>query len=39
MTFDEFIAKWNGKGIDLDYAYGDQCMDLMHQYIVEVLGL
>lgn len=39
MTFDEFKTKWNGKGIDFDGAYGDQCMDLMHQYCVEVLGI
>jgi hypothetical protein len=39
MSFDEFVAKWNGKGIDFDKAYGDQCMDLMHQYHVEVLGI
>lgn len=39
MTFSDFIAKWNGRGIDFDGYYGDQCMDLMHQYIVEVLGL
>lgn len=39
MTFQEFINKWNNKGIDFDGAYGDQCMDLMHQYIVEVIGL
>jgi uncharacterized coiled-coil protein SlyX len=39
MTFDEFKSKWNGKGIDFDGAYGDQCMDLMHQYCVEVLGI
>lgn len=39
MTFDEFRIKWNGKGIDFDGAYGDQCMDLMHQYITEVCGL
>lgn len=39
MTFDEFISKWNGRGIDFDGAYGDQCMDLMHQYHVEVLGI
>lgn len=38
MLFDDFINKWKGKGIDFDGAYGDQCMDLMHQYIVEVLG-
>lgn len=35
----EFIEKWNGKYIDFDGAYGNQCMDLMHQYCVEVLGL
>lgn len=39
MSLDEFVAKWNGKGIDFDKFYGDQCMDLMHQYCVEVLGL
>lgn len=39
ISFDQFISKWNGKGIDFDGAYGYQCMDLMHQYIVEVLGL
>ena len=39
MTFQEFIDKWNGKGIDFDGAYGDQCMDLMHQFCVEVFGL
>lgn len=39
LTTDQFVTKWNGKGIDFDGAYGDQCMDLMHQYIVEVLGL
>ena len=39
ITFNDFITKWNGRGIDFDGAYGDQCMDLMHQYIVEVLGL
>lgn len=39
MTFDQFISKWNGRGIDFDGYYGDQCMDLMHQYCVEVLGL
>jgi hypothetical protein len=39
LTLDQFRAKWNGKGIDFDGAYGDQCMDLMHQYCVEVLGI
>jgi hypothetical protein len=39
MTFDEHIAKWQGKPIDTDGAYGFQCMDEMHNYIKEVLGL
>lgn len=39
MTFQDFIIKYNGKGIDFDGYYGDQCMDLMHQYCVDVLGL
>lgn len=39
MTFDEFIKKYDQKGIDFDRSYGNQCMDLMHQYIYEVLGL
>ena len=39
MTLSDFIAKYNGKIVDTDLAYGGQCMDLMHQYIVDVLGL
>jgi len=39
MTVDQFITKWNGRGIDFDGYYGDQCMDLMHQYHVDVLGI
>ena len=39
MTLDEHIAKWQGKPIDFDGAYGFQCMDLMHQYVYEVLGI
>lgn len=38
MTFDEFVAKYNGQEVDTDGAYGGQCMDLMHQYIVDCLG-
>jgi len=37
MTLQEFINKYNGKKIDYDSWYGAQCMDLMHQYIDEVL--
>jgi len=39
MTLTDFIAKYNGKYIDFDGVYGAQCMDLMHQYVVEVLGI
>lgn len=39
MTFQQFLEAYNGKYIDFDGYYGAQCMDLMHQYIVEVLGI
>jgi len=39
MTFDQFITKWQGKGIDFDGVYPNQCMDLMHQYVYDVLGI
>lgn len=39
MTIQEFFDKYNGKGLDTDGAYGNQCMDLMHKYCVDVLGL
>lgn len=39
MTLQDFIAKYAGKGIDFDGAYGDQCVDLMNQYLVDVLGI
>lgn len=39
MIFQEFLTKYNGIYIDFDGAYGPQCMDLMHQYCVEVLGI
>jgi len=38
MTPQDFFNKYNGKGIDFDGAYGDQCMDLMNQFSVEVWG-
>lgn len=28
-----------GRGIDFDHVYGYQCVDLIRQYLVEVLGL
>ena len=39
MTFNEWLEKWNGHYIDFDGIYGNQCMDLMHQYCVEMLGI
>ena len=36
---DQFIKKWTNTGIDTDGFYGYQCMDLMHKYCQEVLGL
>ena len=39
MIFQQFLEKYNGKPVDFDGAYGNQCMDLMHQYIYNVLGL
>lgn len=38
MTIQQFFDKYNGKGIDFDGYYGFQCMDLAHQYAVEVVG-
>lgn len=34
---DDFIKKYDGKGIDFDGAYGAQCVDLYRQYVKEVL--
>lgn len=39
MTLDEFINKYNGKKIDFDGQYGNQCVDLYRQYVKEVLNL
>jgi len=39
MKFNDFILKWQGRYIDFDNYYGNQCMDLLHQYCVEVLGI
>jgi hypothetical protein len=38
MSFDEFIAKYKEKCIDFDGCYGNQCVDLIRQYIKEVLN-
>jgi len=39
MTLKEFMKKWAGKPTDFDGIYPNQCMDLMHFYVYEVLGL
>lgn len=39
MTLDQFITKYNGKGVDFDGHYGDQCVDLFRAYNKEVLGI
>lgn len=39
MNFDQFITKWTGKHVDFDGIYPDQCFDLAHQYIYDVLGI
>lgn len=38
MTLNDFVKKYDGKEVDTDGYYGGQCMDLMHRYIVDVLG-
>src|SRR3990167_675546 len=38
MTLQEFFDKYNGKGIDFDGFYGNQCMDLAEEYNRDVVG-
>lgn len=38
MTLQEFVNKYNGKGIDYDGHYGFQCVDLYRKYVQEVLN-
>lgn len=38
MNAQEFMDKYNGKGIDFDGYYGFQCADLAQQYNKEVVG-
>ena len=39
MSYQEFKEKYNGKYIDYDGQYGNQCWDLAEQYAVECLGI
>lgn len=36
MTYDAFVAEWNGKYVDFDGFYGAQCVDLVQQYAKEI---
>ena len=39
MILDQFVTNYTDKTIDTDGAFGGQCMDLMHKYCQDVLGL
>lgn len=39
MKYSEFVVKNIGHRIDYDKHYGIQCVDLINQYMVDVLGL
>lgn len=39
MTIDEFFARYNGKGLDYDGLYGNQCVDLIEYYLQDVFGM
>lgn len=39
MKYDIFIPTYEGKTVDTDGSFGGQCMDLMHIFIQDVLGL
>lgn len=39
MTFDQFVAKYNGKAVDFDGTAGVQCVDLVDQYLKDVFGI
>mgnify|MGYP001558528093 CR=1 FL=1 len=39
LTLGQFVAKYNGKAVDIDKTYGPQCWDLAEAYCREVLGI
>lgn len=39
ITFDEWVLKNLGRGIDYDGAYGVQCVDLVKHFVKNVLGV
>lgn len=38
-TLDQFIKDWTNKPVDTDGVYPNQCMDLMHQYLIDCFGI
>lgn len=38
MDINIFFKKYNGKGVDFDGSFGDQCVDLYQQYNKDVVG-
>jgi hypothetical protein len=38
QTLQEFVPTWNGRGNNSDGAYGYQCVDIVNQYVQDVLG-
>lgn len=38
MTLDEFLTKYDGKEVDWDAQFGNQCKDLFSAYNTEVVG-
>ncbi len=38
ITFDAFMSKYSGRFVDVDHAFGAQCVDLANAYCMEVLG-
>lgn len=39
MDLQDFIKKWTDKPVDFDGVYPNECYDLAHQFIYEVLGI
>ena len=39
ISFEQFITKYNGRFVDYDHAFGNQCVDLMRQYCQDVRGV
>lgn len=39
MTLDQFVATYNNQQVEFDGAYLYQCVDLVEQYMQDVLGL